>query len=133
MNKIVIPQSLMDEMLLHAKEAYPKEACGILSGSGMNAEKLYRMKNIDDSSVTYMMEPKEQFQVMKEIEKQGRKMTAIYHSHPASPPYPSPRDISLASYPDTVYVIIGITGKTPEINAFLIREEEVEEIEISIA
>ncbi|MBI4822689.1 MAG: M67 family metallopeptidase [Nitrospirae bacterium] len=130
MNKIVIPVSIINEMIHHAKEAYPKEACGILTGIDMKAKKLYRMKNIDNSEVSYEMDSREQFQVMKEIEKEGLKMLAIYHSHPASPPYPSQRDIGLAFYPDTVYIIIGLTTETPEINAFLMREGEVDKIEI---
>lgn len=128
--ELIIPHSLIDEMLLHAKEVYPKEACGILGGEGLITKRLYRMKNIDEGEVTYMMDSKEQFEVMKEIKKEGLSMTAIYHSHPHSPAYPSLRDISLAFYPDTVYIIIGLAGDEPEINAFLIKEGAVEEIKI---
>ncbi len=57
-------------------------------------------------------------------------MVAIYHSHPSSSAYPSPKDVSLAFYEDAVYVIAGLAGKAPEVKAFSIREGEIREVEI---
>ncbi|MDP2167543.1 MAG: M67 family metallopeptidase [Thermodesulfovibrionales bacterium] len=128
MQALSIPKAIIDEMVAHAKGAYPKEACGILSGSGDAVEKLHRMRNADLSSTTYMMHPDEQLNVMRDIEKDGKKMLAIYHSHPASPAYPSQIDINRAffpgtdyeNFPGTAYVIIGLAEGGPEIKAFLL-------------
>ncbi len=135
---ISLNRAHIQEIISHAKEAFPKEACGILAGggSGVNdpfliVEKVYRVKNIDDSTVTYMMDSKEQFRIMKEIERKGLRMVGIYHSHPASPPYPSSRDIALAFYPDVAYIIVG-PGEEPEVNAFRIEEGAVKRIELRI-
>jgi proteasome lid subunit RPN8/RPN11 len=96
--QLVVPYHLVDEIILHCKEVYPNEACGILAGKGRVVQKVYTMTNIEKSGVSYMMEPKEQFTVMKEMREQGLEMVAIYHSHPYSDIYPSQKDIRLAFY-----------------------------------
>jgi proteasome lid subunit RPN8/RPN11 len=67
---------------------------------------------------------------MKEIRQQGLEMSAIYHSHPYSNAHPSPKDMSLAFYPDSVYVIVSLIHKEPLIKAFEIKDAIVREVEI---
>ena len=79
-----------------------------------------------------MMEPGEQFTVMKEMREQGLEMSAIYHSHPQSDVHPSPKDINLAFYPDSLYVIISLIYEEPAIKAFEIKNGLIREVEIFI-
>jgi len=79
-----------------------------------------------------MMDPNEQFSIMKEIKKSGLDMTAIYHSHPDLEAYPSQKDIKLASYPDSLYLIISLLNKEPKTKAFTIKNEKVREVEIKV-
>ena len=130
-DRLILSRDLLDQVLAHCKSVYPNEACGLLSGNGNIAEKIYEMTNIEKSSVSYMMDPEEQFKAMKEMRKNGHKMVAIYHSHPHSPAYPSPKDISLAFYSDEIYIIIGLTDKDrPEARAFEIIDGDVIEVQI---
>jgi proteasome lid subunit RPN8/RPN11 len=130
--QLVIPRHLVSEIILHCKEVYPNEACGILAGKGRVVQKVYKMTNIENSSVSYMMEPGEQFTVMKEMREQGLEMSAIYHSHPQSGVYPSPKDINLAFYPDSLYVIVSLIYEEPAIKAFEIKNGLIREVEIFI-
>jgi proteasome lid subunit RPN8/RPN11 len=130
--QLVIPRHLASEIILHCKEVYPNEACGILAGKGRVVQKVYKMTNIENSSVSYMMEPGEQFTVMKEMREQGLEMSAIYHSHPQSGVYPSPKDINLAFYPDSLYVIVSLIYEEPAIKAFEIKNGLIREVEIFI-
>ncbi len=131
MEGLVIPQALLDRMVAHCRAAYPDETCGILTGKGSTVEKIYEMTNVEPSPVSYLMDPKEQFLAMKEMSSEGRSMIAVYHSHPQSPAYPSHKDVSLAFYPDTIYVIISLTDMyKPEIRGFEIREGKVSEVPI---
>src|SRR3989337_2239775 len=98
---MVLSSALFDRMISHCRSAYPNEACGILTGKGGTAEKLYEMTNVESSPVSYFMDPEEQFRAIKEMRKDGHVMLAIYHSHPHAPAYPSGKDIRLASYPDS--------------------------------
>ncbi|MEW6162985.1 MAG: M67 family metallopeptidase [Nitrospirota bacterium] len=130
MRQLFVPQSLLDEIISHCKEVYPNEACGILAGKEGVVQKVYKMRNIEDSPVSYMVDSKEQFAAMKEMRKEGLEMLAIYHSHPDSDAYPSPRDIKLAFYPESVYLIVSLINIEPKIKAFTIRDEKAEEVEM---
>lgn len=132
MNQLIIPAHIFDEMLAHCREACPHEACGVLAGKENQVSKIFKMTNIEKSPVSYLMDSKEQFRVMKDMREKSLSMIAIFHSHPASAAYPSPRDVSLAFYEDAVYVIASLAGKEPEVKAFSIREGEIREVGIVV-
>ena len=131
-DSLIIPRHIFTEMLSHCKEAYPNEACGILAGKGDDTSKIYKMANTENSPVSYFMDSKEQFRVMKDIRENNLSMLAIFHSHPSSPAYPSEKDKSLAFYEDCIYVIVSLSEKEPVVKGFLIREGAVKEISIII-
>ncbi len=139
---IIIRRELLDDITAHCREVYPNEACGILAGRGSEIEKAYRITNVRNSTVTYEMDPHEQFRCEKEIAKQGLTICCIYHSHPSSKAYPSQTDIERAYWPDdedaliypqAAYMIIGpIDGET-ETRVFKIRQKQtVDEINLNI-
>ncbi|MBA4349097.1 MAG: hypothetical protein C0415_03795 [Thermodesulfovibrio sp.] len=130
--KLILPEQILKEMLVHCKEGYPNEVCGIFAGKENEVSKIYKMTNIESSPVSYFMDSREQFKVMKDMRENNLSMLAIYHSHPSSPPYPSGRDISLAFYEDAVYVIVGLLEKEPVVKGFLIREEGIKEADIIV-
>ncbi len=133
MDGLCIPLPLFDRMVAHCMTAYPNETCGILAGRDRVIEKIYEMTNIEPSPVSYLMDPKEQFLAMKEMRNEGKRMIAIYHSHPQSPAYPSGKDVSLAFYPDTVYIIVGLADRgKPEVRGFEISEGKVREVSIDL-
>ena len=94
-----------ERILKHCRDEYPNEACGILAGHNGTVEKIYLMKNAEPSPSFYIMEPQEQFRVMKEMRQAGLNLVGIYHSHTGSQAYPSATDVSLAYYPEAVYLI----------------------------
>lgn len=132
MPELLITRRLLDEIISHCREVYPKEACGILAGKNGVVQRVYKMRNIEDSGISYLMDPKEQFTVMKEIRKFGLEMTAIYHSHPDLDAYPSERDIKLAFYPDSVYIIVSLLNEEPKTKAFMIIDGVVKEVEMRV-
>jgi len=131
--ELVISREFVQQMVTHCRACYPNEACGILAGTGNTVIKFYPMPNFEPSPVSYFMEPKEQFRVMKELRQEGLTMIAIFHSHPHSPAFPSAKDVSLAFYDDAVYLIIGLTNpKSPEIKAYTIIDGVVKDALFSI-
>ncbi len=117
-------------MLAHCRDGYLNEACGILAGNGNEVSKIYKMANIENSPVTYMLDSREQFKVMKDMRDNNLSMVAIFHSHPSSAAYPSAKDVSLAFYEECVYIIVSLMEKEPVVKGFLIREGNIEEIKI---
>ncbi len=121
-----------EEMIQDALGRLPNEACGLLSGKDAAAT-FYSMTNTDRSPMTYLMDPKEQFQVFKTIRTRGEKMLGIYHSHVATEAYPSAKDVSLAFYPEVHYVLVSLAErKHPSARAFRIEEGSVREEPIEL-
>ncbi len=122
----------MEIVLEHARDENPREACGILAGNDEVVEKVYRMKNKDLSSVTYLMDSMEQFAVMKEMKEKGLDLVGIYHSHTSSVAYPSAMDIERAFYPEASYLIVSLGIEKVNVKSFRIIDGKVEEEEIKI-
>ena len=117
----------------HSGKELPNEACGIMAGKDGKVIKVYAMANADASPSTFLMEPKEQLKVMKEMRNSGVQMIGIYHSHVASQAYPSAHDVELALYPEVSYAIISLEDKKPPvIRSFKIQEGNIKEEEVRI-
>jgi proteasome lid subunit RPN8/RPN11 len=132
-NQLVIPRHIFDDMIVFCREGYPCEACGILAGKGCEVSRLYRMRNVENSPVSYLMDSTDQFRVLKELRKNGLSIVALFHSHPSSAAFPSAKDVELAFYEDSAYVIVSLSGRKPSASAFFIRNGTIEEVEIRIS
>jgi proteasome lid subunit RPN8/RPN11 len=108
MNALVIPQTIFRELVDQAQKHAPIEACGILGGRGDRIEVFHPMTNTDNSADHFLMDPAEQFKVVKALRAAGLRMLAIHHSHPASPARPSAEDLRLALTPDVLYTILSL-------------------------
>jgi proteasome lid subunit RPN8/RPN11 len=100
-----ISQSLVDEMVAHAREDLPNECCGMVGGSGAEATSVIRVANSAASPLRYEMDPQEQYNALRSIEDEGGELLAIYHSHTKSAAYPSQTDVNQAvAWPELWYV-----------------------------
>lgn len=130
---IIIPKSIINQMIEQAKAEFPNEGCGILAGQGNKVSHIYKMVNSEKSAESFFMDPKEQFSVIKKMRQDNLEMLAIYHSHPSTPARPSAKDIEMALYPQASYLIISLEKRNePLIRAFQIKEGKVEEEKIEI-
>lgn len=130
---LIIAKSDLRAIFEHCTAEYPVEACGILAGSNGRVRKVYPMSNAEPSPSFYMMDPAEQFRVMKEIRQSELDMVGIYHSHTNSPAYPSGTDVSLAYYPEAVYLIVSLMEREkPQVRGFTIVEGAITEVAVSV-
>ena len=128
---ITITGEVVEEMIKHAKEEYPRECCGMLAGKNQTINKLFKTKNIAESKDLYELDPLDQVKAFEEIDRLSLKLLGIYHSHPDHPCYPSKLDRSQAFYPDTAFFIISLLDcHQPEIKAFRIEKGDVIEEDI---
>ena len=134
-----ISQSLVDEMVAHAKEDLPNECCGILAGPQDEVAKSYRMSNVEASPFRFSMDPGELVAVDTEAGDNGWELIAIYHSHTQSPAYPSDTDVRIAGgtaelWPDTRYVLVSLVdAANPSVRIFRIERGEVTEETLEVA
>lgn len=128
-----IPRTFADAIIEQARSEHPNEACGLLAGGNGEATRLFTMSNAERSPVIYRMEPSEQLRVFNEIDRDGLDLVGIYHSHTRSPAYPSATDVSLAYYPEAVYLIVSLASMdAPDLRGFRITDGKVSELELEL-
>jgi proteasome lid subunit RPN8/RPN11 len=127
-----IPKAIYEELLEHAQEVAPNECCGLIGGEDGVAKTVYRARNAEASPLRYNLDPQDQFRIMTEMEERGEELAAIYHSHTASPAYPSQTDINLAAYPDALYLIVSLAEGEKDLRGFRIVDGEVSEVDLEI-
>jgi [CysO sulfur-carrier protein]-S-L-cysteine hydrolase len=129
---VVIPAAVRDEIVAHARAGLPNEACGILAGAGDRVERFYAAEPDEPSPFYYRIESRDQIRIMNAIDEAGLDLVGIYHSHVASPAYPSRTDAEQAFWPDAVYVIVSLAGGDADVRGFHIRDMDVTEVPIEI-
>jgi proteasome lid subunit RPN8/RPN11 len=125
-----IRQRVLDELIAHAREAGPDECCGLIIGTADLAERSVRARNLRESPGRYLIDPADHFAAIRTARADGLSVIGAYHSHPASPPLPSERDVAEATSPTFVYLIVGPGGQDvpPAVRAFHLAPGRVEAI-----
>lgn len=123
-------------MLAHLVSVLPEEGCGFLAGTAVTVTRHYPIENHLHSPTAYQMAPAAQLTAMQAAEAAGMTLLAIYHSHPKGPATPSPTDVAQAFYPSLAHVIIaypaGATATSPEIHAYTIQTQRINEIPLNL-
>ncbi len=120
-------------MVCQVREAYPREACGVLAGEGDVVKWVQPITNVEDSRNRFRMDPQEQLDVLLRIEDEGLQLTAIYHSHPHGPSDLSVSDVKGAAYLEAAYLVWSPAAQEWSCKAFIIEHNAVREIPIHIA
>lgn len=117
---ITIKRDVINQIIEHAKQDLPNEACGYLAGNDGVVTIGYQLTNTDHSPEHFSFDPAEQFKTVKDARNKGIQILANYHSHPETPSRPSIEDIRLAFDPDISYVIISLAENEPVVKSFRI-------------
>jgi proteasome lid subunit RPN8/RPN11 len=130
-----IAQSLLDELVAHAREDLPNECCGLVGGRDGEASRVIRVANSAASPLRYEMDPQEQYNALKSIEDEGDELLAIYHSHTKSAAYPSQTDVNQAvAWPEQIYLIVSLADEdAPDVKAYLLEELKIADAELEVA
>lgn len=126
---LILPQARFDEMLAHLRSDRTQEMCGLLAGTDNRVLRVLPVPNSLRSPWAYRMDGPEFVAAMQACDFEP---LAIFHSHLAGPPTPSPTDVAEATYPDSVYVIASFHAEPPSVRAFSIVGGRVDEIEVRI-
>ncbi len=128
---------MVEEMVAHARDDLPNEACGVVLAKDGRAVKLYRARNAEASPYRYSIHPLDLLKYETEKEDNGWDFLVIYHSHVASQAYPSPTDIRLSQwpgdppsdlYPGAYYVLVSLANPDrPVVRAYRITSGVVTE------
>lgn len=133
---IILNREEYQKILNHAAAELPNEACGLLGGYEEEGKRIvtdvYLLRNADESTEHFSMDPQEQFAAVKDMRSKGRQLLGNFHSHPRTPAVPSKEDVRLAFDENLSYLIVSLMeeGK-PVLNSFHIKKGEVTKEEIN--
>jgi desampylase len=129
--RLVLPRTLQDEIVAHARESKPRECCGLLFGDGEVVDRLVRGRNVHPTPETrYEIDPAQLREALLVGDDSDRYLVGIYHSHPATKPEPSHTDVTDARWPAQVYVLTSLRSEPAQVLAYRITDGKVTEIPI---
>ena len=134
MNAVRLPRPIVNQLLHLAQKSPDEEICGLISRDNRGFQKCYPVPNqASDKKRFFALDPKAQIDAMRAMRSDGEELAAIYHSHPDSPPFPSPADVEQHEYPGVLYLIVSPGSRDkPELRGFYIRGQAIEEVTIGL-
>jgi proteasome lid subunit RPN8/RPN11 len=127
---LILPAHILEQLIQHARDAYPNEACGLLVGRE-SVNRFIATKNISSDPHQYEIDPSELISTFRSLRQTGENLLAIFHSHPHGPAEPSRTDIERSYYPDAAHLIVSLAElDRPRAVAFRIIDGEVLPIEV---
>ena len=131
MQPLILSNEQLIKMIEYVDRHTPLEACGLLAGKDSRVEKVFEVKNQDQSPLRYVMDPIEQLNAFEWIDSNGLELLGIFHSHPSGPETVSPTDIAEAAYA-VVYVILSRVDDVWRARGFRIENGATQEVTLQI-
>ena len=118
-----------DDMVAHALDELPNEACGLVGAAPGTAkiERVYRCRNAAASSRLYEVEPLDHLKADRDAEARGLEIVGVYHSHTHTDAYPSPTDVKQAPDPGWHYVLVSLKDAEPVLRSYRIVDGAITE------
>jgi len=123
-----------DEMVGHAYDGLPDEACGLLAGppGTDRCTAFYPCRNSAASSKVYTVDPKDHLHADRDAEGRGLELIGVMHSHTHTEAYPSPTDVAQAPDPGWHYVIVSLRADAPTLRSYRIADDSITEEVVSV-
>lgn len=134
MNELLIPRPLATRLLFEAQKTPDIEVCGLVGGIDGSPISVNPVPNVAaDPTRRFLMDSQAQVDAMRGMRERGESLLAVYHSHPATPPEPSARDLDELGYPDALLLIISLNIKgVLEMRGWQRTDGGVREIELKV-
>ena len=124
---MVVPDAVRAELVAHAEEEAPNEACGLVAFRDGVAERYLPGDNALGSPYRFELRPRDPSDFF--LEDEGY-VLAVFHSHPQSDPRPSRTDVeNIGLWEGRPYLIL--RADTGELAAWRIADGGVEAVALS--
>jgi proteasome lid subunit RPN8/RPN11 len=101
-----IKRDIYERIIAYCEKALPNEACGLLSEVGSVGSSIWPIKNESLNRNRFFMSVDAIKRAFYKMEEKGEHLSAIFHSHPSTPPIPSSYDIKNNPYTSLAYIIV---------------------------
>jgi proteasome lid subunit RPN8/RPN11 len=115
---VILPRAVRDAIVAHAREEAPAECCGMLVGSAGTITSAVRARNVAGEPSRFLIDPVDHIRARRDARDAGLDVVGFYHSHPHSAPAPSETDLAEATYPNHLYVIVGLKGEAADVRVY---------------
>jgi proteasome lid subunit RPN8/RPN11 len=115
---VILRRAALDAVVSHARATAPAECCGVLIGAPDAVTDARPARNLATDPNRFLIDPKEHIDARREARARRLDVVGFYHSHPRSAAVPSPTDLAEASYPDHLYLIVGLAGEQPDVRLY---------------
>jgi [CysO sulfur-carrier protein]-S-L-cysteine hydrolase len=123
---VVVPAAIREQLVEHARQEAPNEACGLVAFRGGVAERYLPGENTLASPYRFELRPRDPADFF--LEDEGYEL-AVFHSHPETAPRPSRTDIeNIGLWEGRPYLILGLASG--ELAGWRIRQGKVEPLEL---
>jgi proteasome lid subunit RPN8/RPN11 len=121
---VVVPAEVRAQLLRHARDAAPNEACGLVAFRNGVAERYLPAENALASPYRFELKPRDPADFF--LEDEGYEL-AVFHSHPETEPRPSRTDLeNIGLWEGRPYLIL--RADTGELAAWRITNGGVERL-----
>ncbi|HEY7290935.1 MAG TPA: M67 family metallopeptidase [Vicinamibacterales bacterium] len=127
MDAVQIRARVLDAIVAHARRISPEECCGILIGrSDEQSSEIVDAtpaRNISPRpTVRFLVEPRDHLDALRDARQRNLAVVGFYHSHPRTAPAPSETDLAEATYPNHLFLIVGLRAEPPELRLYRFRD-----------
>ena len=138
---LTLSNSNYQKIIAHGLAGKPLEICGLLvgqrDGEDATVSEVHRVDSTAPSEITYSMDGLQYMKIDVDARARGREIVGIYHTHPATVPYPSVTDVARAHwdeagddliFPGYSYLIVSLRDPdNPEPRSFKINGRRIPE------
>ncbi len=132
---IILSETILATLVAHAKHSYPYESVALLAGriegTIAYATNTYLPENIEQSAVSFTVDPIVLFDIYTDIEKKHLELVAIYHTHPA-PAKPSGMDLSYMEVNSCIWLISNTSTPDKPKGYLLLKDGSLKTISVKI-
>ena len=136
---LIIPETVRLEIVAHALNGLPFEACGLIVGERLDVDsgtalvhRFVATENEAKSATVYTVPGIALLRAERSAEDEGLEILGVVHSHTHTEGYPSPTDVRQAPDPCWHYIIVSLRDREPMLRSWILDDGKILETPVAI-